>query len=637
MRVGKERLEERKKKLVEINKQLKTEFFGLDNIIDKVVSSVYAWYVFPELIKRPVIVNLWGMTGVGKTQLVRRLSQLLEFTDKFVEIQMDGTSGGSGYKKDSICSILSGCIDENEPGILLLDEIQRFRTISDDGLELKVDRFQDVWMLLSDGKFSANSELFSELEMMLAYSDWEKDNQPEDGEGEEDGLADKPKKAKTRQFKVYPYEAKMLKKLLRLTDPINEIMAWDATKVYSMIKEIKSTRTSWEIDYSKLLIFVSGNLDNAFLGAGDTEDCDTDADFYHEVTKKITSSVIKKSLSTRFKPEQVSRLGNNHIIYPSMSKLSYQQLIRSTVSKYVAEMSDTTEISFGLDPAIFDTIYANSVYPTQGTRPVFSSIHMIFSTALVNISCWCIENNINDIDLAIDNDKQLLIATDRKSGSAFSAHVELEMTTRKSKTSIDFKTVVAVHEAGHAIVYALLTKSAPVETKINTISFSGGYMLSSMDYVDDHIITKSDQRDKIAISLAGTVAEEIIFGKDNRSTGCSEDLISATMRASQYIRKLGFHSTISYINTANAVDINWNTNISNSNDNVEILLTTEYKRAESLIRGNISYFYKLVDKLLEINTVDQDSFIALSKEFTDLEKEPQSSKFYDMYKKKSIR
>ena len=65
-------LDGRRKDLERASVQLKSEFFGMDNIIDKVISSMYTWYILPELITRPVIVNLWGMTGVGKTCLVRR-------------------------------------------------------------------------------------------------------------------------------------------------------------------------------------------------------------------------------------------------------------------------------------------------------------------------------------------------------------------------------------------------------------------------------------------------------------------------------------------------------------------------------------------------------------------------------------
>src|SRR5262249_3925451 len=76
---------------------LKTELSGSDATTDRVLDAIRAWYVLPELVQRPVIVCLWGLTGTGKTQLVRSLAQKLDFYDRFVEVQMDGFSNGSGH------------------------------------------------------------------------------------------------------------------------------------------------------------------------------------------------------------------------------------------------------------------------------------------------------------------------------------------------------------------------------------------------------------------------------------------------------------------------------------------------------------------------------------------------------------
>ena len=61
---------EKTKFLKEISKTLKNEFVGLDGIVDQIIQSVTPWYVTPEIITRPVIVSLWGMTGTGKTSIV---------------------------------------------------------------------------------------------------------------------------------------------------------------------------------------------------------------------------------------------------------------------------------------------------------------------------------------------------------------------------------------------------------------------------------------------------------------------------------------------------------------------------------------------------------------------------------------
>jgi len=88
--------------LTQVAADLKTELFGIDSIIDRVMESVRAWYIVPELINRPVIVCLWGLTGTDKTQLTRRLAQKLGFYDKFVEVQMDGFSNSITGQCDTI-------------------------------------------------------------------------------------------------------------------------------------------------------------------------------------------------------------------------------------------------------------------------------------------------------------------------------------------------------------------------------------------------------------------------------------------------------------------------------------------------------------------------------------------------------
>lgn len=123
-------LAQRQQALTAAAQQLKAELFGIDDVIDRVVDAIRAWYVLPQLITRPVIVCLWGLTGTGKTQLTRRLAQLLGFYDRFVEVQMDGFSHGASYRSSSISGMLGDSgIHEGAPGILVLDEFQRFRTV----------------------------------------------------------------------------------------------------------------------------------------------------------------------------------------------------------------------------------------------------------------------------------------------------------------------------------------------------------------------------------------------------------------------------------------------------------------------------------------------------------------------------
>ena len=65
--VSSKELSIRKSKLEEAAIILKKEFVGIDTIIDEVIHSIEPWYIYPQGQIRPTIINLWGMTGVGKT------------------------------------------------------------------------------------------------------------------------------------------------------------------------------------------------------------------------------------------------------------------------------------------------------------------------------------------------------------------------------------------------------------------------------------------------------------------------------------------------------------------------------------------------------------------------------------------
>lgn len=358
-REWRQQLTQRHDHLQSVALQLKQELFGIDDIIDRVIDAVRAWYVLPELITRPVIICLWGLTGTGKTQLVRRLAQLLGFYDRFLEVQMDGFSNGASWRSAQSISgmLMQSGIQEGEPGILALDEFQRFRTIDTQRDEVKVERFQDVWALLSDGRLPPSLTLLSTIETSLAESAYD---------AERAGPVDS-----SLRFRLSSWEAQELRRLLKLDEPLMDVMAWTPDQIQQRLRDFRdSAQMQWETDYSRLLIFVCGNLDEAYQDlATSVDDCDSDADTFHAWTRKLNVIDMKKALNNRFKPEQVARLGNEHVIYPSLSRQAYEQLIRLHCDRYAQEAQTRCGLHFDIDPSVRQQIYANGVFPAQGTRP----------------------------------------------------------------------------------------------------------------------------------------------------------------------------------------------------------------------------------------------------------------------------
>lgn len=91
---------------------------------------------------------------------------------------------------------------------------------------------------------------------------------------------------------------------------------------------------------------------------------------------------------------------------------------------------------------------------------------------------------------------------------------------------------IAIHEAGHAII-SEYTKPGSVAT-INIVSRSNalGYVRQT-DITDHYLQTLSQIKGKIAVALAGAIAEEIMLG--TRSTGASNDFKQATDLATSII------------------------------------------------------------------------------------------------------
>nr|WP_315183280.1 AAA family ATPase [uncultured Albidiferax sp.] len=577
-------LAQRSALLERVRAELKAELFGIDTVIDRVVESLRAWFLMPHLLNRPVIICLWGLTGTGKTQLTRLLAQKLGFYDRFLEVQMDGFSNGSGRFDNSISGMLADSgIEEAVPGILMLDEFQRYRTIDKDGDDVKVERYQDVWTLLSDGRLAPSLSYIQDLESSLAQSQFDAEHDRED----------KPAAPKT--LHLSPYKAQEFKRSLKLKEPLLEIMRWSPEQIQARLLEVRSQPSAWETDYSRLLIFVAGNLDEMYKSmAHRVEDCDTDADIFHAQTRKLSVIDVKKALGQRFKPEQIARLGNNHVVYPSLDRASYQKLIAVHCQRYLDDIWHSVQIRITLGDCVREEIYANGVFPAQGTRPLLSSLHNILSAPLVNAALWAMESGRDlhrPIHIRLGPDKQQLLLQRGPHSTAFPVQFELHQI--KQRANPDFRALLAVHEAGHGLVYGVLFRQAPQEIKINIASFEGGYNR----FAGLKAFSKQDCLDMVCVGLAGRAAEQWVFGPDASTTGAEKDFQQATAEAAQFIRHYGFGERLSRTDVSTSADDNLNTEVEPTNQAVEALLQTQMARAHQVLATHASVFVQMVHTL----------------------------------------
>jgi len=629
------RIQERQAKLKFASKELKKHFVGLDSIIDKIIRDIETWFVMPELLTRPVIICLWGATGVGKTDLVRRLVNLLSFHDRFCEIELMNKNDSSHSWHSSVSSILSQNprIESGHPSVILLDEVQNFRTIDEDGRDLSEYKYRDVWTLLSDGKLPFKSDIDYLLQLLWEYSgkvSSKKPNNPPSSKvvrktvlpvpvksfpvmlspssslflGDvpldsssiiDDVEVDEPVSLEEEDDdddSTSYYTLKHFKNILRLKEPLEEIALWSDTKKKAIIIEKLNDQDFYgEEDYTKALIFISGNLDEAYRFAEKAEEVDIDADIFYNLSLKINILDIKKALTIRFKPEQIARFGNNQVIYPSLSKNTYEIIIRRKIDEIRSNVKSKFGVSLKVDKSLRQLIYQNGVFPTQGTRPVFSTISEVIESLLPIFLLKAFMYGKRSVSLFYDQDNICAKVGDKIFKSSYRGVVDTLKITRNNNR--DRKVLFAVHEAGHAVVYASLYKLAPPQLTASPASQDiGGFMC-----VHDTCGSKQLTEDKICSLMAGGEAEKMVFGMNNYTGGSSHDINEATKFAGSMIQQQGMSHFASYVASEEHGDT-YNNDVDTANPLIENVLRDSQKRSRDILYQHVDLFKEIIDALL---------------------------------------
>jgi cell division protease FtsH len=111
--------------------------------------------------------------------------------------------------------------------------------------------------------------------------------------------------------------------------------------------------------------------------------------------------------------------------------------------------------------------------------------------------------------------------------------------------SPDEKQVVAYHEAGHALIAALLLHADPVH-KVTILPTGMALGATQQLPVEERQIRRRPELDDaLAVRLAGRAAEELVFGV--ASTGGHDDLVTATDLARHMVREWGMSPRLGHI------------------------------------------------------------------------------------------
>eukprot|EP00850_Spirogloea_muscicola_P015813 SM000124S25945 [mRNA] locus=s124:210836:214451:- [translate_table: standard] len=200
---------------------------------------------------------------------------------------------------------------------------------------------------------------------------------------------------------------------------------------------------------------------------------------------------------------------------------------------------------------------------------------------------------------------------------------------KNAVVSEEKKKLVAYHEAGHALVGALMPEYDPV-AKISIIPRGGAggltFFAPSEERLESGLYSRSYLENQMAVALGGRIAEELIYGKEMVTTGASNDFMQVSRVARQMVERLGFSSKVGQVALGGGGGNPFlGQQVSQGNDysmktsdlidqEVRELVDTAYTRAKSLMSKHIDILHKLATLLMEKETVDGEEFMQL---FTD--------------------
>ncbi|CAA0812977.1 ATP-dependent zinc metalloprotease FTSH 11-chloroplastic/mitochondrial [Striga hermonthica] len=169
--------------------------------------------------------------------------------------------------------------------------------------------------------------------------------------------------------------------------------------------------------------------------------------------------------------------------------------------------------------------------------------------------------------------------------------------------SEESKKLTAYHESGHAIV-ALNTEGAhPIHKATIMPRGSALGMVTQLPSNDETSVSKKQLLARLDVCMGGRVAEELIFGQDNVTTGASSDLNTATELAHYMVSSCGMSDSIGPVHLKERPSSEMQSRV---DAEVVKLLREAYNRVKALLKKHEKALHTLANALLEYETLSAE-------------------------------
>jgi len=544
---------ERQAGLAGLKERLGAKHFGIGAEIDRLLGAFAPWYLFAEAQTRPRTIGLWGMTGTGKSSLVRELVRLLSLEER--TYWLDGGECRKDHWLDDTFSRIEEYLN-GAPFIVVVDEFQHARTVRSGAEPTDPTALRRFWELLDAGRVvtwsysryrhvTALVDLHDRLSAAIEagvrihkgrvvrrinrykdlvarhYRDWKDDEPwavPEDDWHSLRELHNEPKPS--------------------LHALQHRLEAHDGPGTLAFLDEIRRMGQSPVIvDASKILVIVLGNLDELYT-TGREPLAELDPDVLLQRHRDIGTAGVQNALLKLFRIEQVARLGTDHVVFPPIGRATLVAMVRSEAASLATALSGQCGKVVVVDDELLEAVRVTSSIAVMGARPVVAAVHRVLPGLLTQALEHPAALKARSIRLGLRDGRPVATWANGKRTGCLELAWSLEKDTATRHTDADL-VHLAVHETGHLLCGVLLCGLRPLQVCARTSDAEvGGFVI--WDQEAGRLLERTRMVARLAMMLGGWAAETLHFGPEGITTGTDDDLAKASAFALDMVKRQGF-------------------------------------------------------------------------------------------------
>jgi cell division protease FtsH len=229
------------------------------------------------------------------------------------------------------------------------------------------------------------------------------------------------------------------------------------------------------------------------------------------------------------------------------------------------------------------------------SKPISDEVDLdALAKSTIYFSGAMLENLLNEAAIYAANERKAVIHQEHIDRAFYTVIAGAPKQDLSYISKLD-REITAYHEAGHALITALLLPEHYISkvTIIPSVRGAGGFNLSIPK--DTMFQSKRQLKANIQVLLAGRIAEELIFGEEDITTGASNDIEKASSLLLDYMNKFGMDEDMGLFNPEVLGETYDNELIVKCRDRMKEL----YEETKSLMSARLPLLKAITKELLE--------------------------------------